>query len=390
MTSQKTQSSISTRRNDVDWLRVLAVLLLVPFHAALVFVLNPNSIVYIKDTVNSSFLDHMDGFIHQFHMPLLFALAGMSTAFALGKRSVTQYLNERGLRLLAPFLFGLAVLVPPMTYITQIAAGKTLTIWQHYANFFTIGPDLSGIQGTLTPAHLWFIMYLLLFSLVGLPVFLLLKSKGSQPAISAMGRFFEKRFALLLLVIPLAMGAAPDILGDKNPIYYFLIFICGFVLVTDSRYQKAIDRDWPIYLGLGVVLEIVRQTWNPGFPQWSAQWLAYGLIVEQLTRWILVLAILGMGHRWLNRRSPALNYLSEAAYPFYILHLLVLTAVSYTVIQIETVIAIKYFLIVLATYGFTFLIYEGAKRVSALRFLLGMKTHLKPAVIPAGATAPHN
>ena len=39
------------RHYDLDWLRVLAVLLLVPFHVALIFVLDPNSIMYIKDVL---------------------------------------------------------------------------------------------------------------------------------------------------------------------------------------------------------------------------------------------------------------------------------------------------------------------------------------------------
>ena len=60
------------RRYDLDWLRVLGVLLPVPFHVALIFVLNPNSIMYIKDAVHSPILDEAAGLVHMWHMPLLF------------------------------------------------------------------------------------------------------------------------------------------------------------------------------------------------------------------------------------------------------------------------------------------------------------------------------
>ncbi len=70
------------RRPDLDWLRVLGVLLLVPFHSALVFNLDPGSIVYVKDTVQSDFLVQMQAFISRWHMPLLFAIAGAATWFA--------------------------------------------------------------------------------------------------------------------------------------------------------------------------------------------------------------------------------------------------------------------------------------------------------------------
>ena len=80
-------------------------------------------------------------------------------------------------------------------------------------------------------------------------------------------------------------------------------------------------------------------------------------------------------HRLLNRGGKALNYLSEAAYPFYILHFLCLTAVSYFVVQIQAVVVVKYLLIITITFGVTFLVYEGVRRIMLLRFLMGMKSH---------------
>ena len=367
-------SSPSTRRNDLDWLRILAVLLLVPFHSLLVFVLDPDSVVYVKDTVDCFYCDKVAGFIHQFHMPVLFIIAGMSSWFALTRRSGGQYLSNRVLRLLIPLVFGLAILVPPMTYITQIDQGKTLTFWQHYANFFTFSSDLSGRQGTFTPAHLWFILYLIVFSLVALPLFLLLQRKGSQGVVRGMARFFEKPLALLLLGVVVAAGGRTEFFGDLNPIYYFVVFLSGYLLMTNEGYQKAIDRDWPVMLLLGVILEILRETGQPVTVDGTLPRVLRDVAME-FNRWVWLLAILGIGHRLLNRGGKVLNYLSEAAYPFYLLHLLVLTSVSYFVVQIHAVVAVKYLLIVSITFGITFLVYEGARRVLPLRFLMGMKTH---------------
>ena len=374
-------SSSSTRRNNLDWLRILAVLLLVPFHSLLVFVQDPDSVVYMKDTVDCFFCDKVAGFIHQFHMPVLFIIAGMSSWFALTRRSGGQYFRNRVFRLLIPLVFGLAALVPPMTYITQIDQGKTLTFWQHYANFFTLSSDLSGRQGTFTPAHLWFILYLIVYSLVALPLFLLLQRKSSQGVLLGMARFFEKPLALLLLGLVVATAGRTEFLGDLNPIYYFVVFLSGYLLMTDEGYQKAIDRDWPVMLLLGVILEILRDTGQPVTVDGTLPRVLRDVAME-FNRWVWLLAILGIGHRLLNRGGKVLNYLSEAAYPFYLLHLLVLTAVSYFVVQIHAVVAVKYLLIVSITFGITFLVYEGARRVPPLRFLMGMKTHrLQPKVV---------
>ncbi len=101
------------RRNDLDWLRTLAVLLVPLFHALLVFVQDPGSVVYVKDTADCLACFRLQSFIDQFHMPLLFAIAGMATAFALARRSGRQYARERVARLLVPLIFGLAVFIPP-------------------------------------------------------------------------------------------------------------------------------------------------------------------------------------------------------------------------------------------------------------------------------------
>ncbi len=367
----------SPRRSDLDWLRTLAVLLVLPFHSLLVFVQKPDSVVFMKDTIDCYYCDKIAGFIDVYHMPLLFVIAGMSTAFALKKRSGGQYLGERVLRLLMPLLFGIAFFVAPMTYITQVAQGKALSFWQHYANFFTFGPDITGRSGTFTPAHLWFILFLFFFSLVALPLFLLLQARQSHQAVQGMGRFFEKPIALLLLGLPIAIAGRTEFMGATNPIYYLVVFVTGYLMMTDERYQKAIDRDWPWMLILAVILETMRDT---GWPYTVDNTLPRALrdVAMELNRWVWVLAILGIGRRLLNRTGKVLDYLSEAAYPFYLMHFLVLTAVTYYVVQIQAAIPVKYLLIVAIAFAITFLMYEAARRIAPLRFLLGMKSHKAP------------
>ena len=357
-----------TRRYDIDWLRIFAVLLLIPFHSALIFVMDPNSIMYVKDTVSSPFLDTMASVIHQFHMPLFFVLAGMASYMALGFRSAGKYLKERVLRLLVPAVFGIATLIPAMTYLTQLSQGKTLSFIDHYLGFFRLnGSDLAGYNGTLTPAHLWFILFLFVFSLIGLPLFLWLR----KPLEKGGGRFFGKPFALLLWGIPLTLAAGLDILGDKNPIVYFLFFFLGFVIMTGEGYQKAIHRDWVYYLPLAALFEVLRHL-LPDYPDGTALWAVKGLM-ETTNRLIMVLALLGLGYRFLNRSGKAQKYLTEAAFPVYLLHLPVATLVAFFVIRMQAGVAVKYILIITTATLLSFLLYDLFRRVGFLRFLLGMK-----------------
>ena len=104
-------TSLTSRRYDLDWLRILAVLLLIPFHTARLFDFwEPN---YVKNAELSAGLTYQIAFIGPWHMPLLFLLAGAATWYALDFRSDGDYVRERFKRLLVPLAFGVLVIVPP-------------------------------------------------------------------------------------------------------------------------------------------------------------------------------------------------------------------------------------------------------------------------------------
>ncbi len=373
----------SERRYDLDWLRVLGVLLLVPFHVALIFVFDPFTIMYVRDSVNSRALAEVTGFIHMWHMPMLFIISGAATYFALGFRSAGEYIRERFLRLFVPLLFGILTFVPFTIYIQH---SDVLSLQEGYAGFFRIDLNqLDGMNGAFTPAHLWFILYLFVYSLVGLPVFLWLRSEKGKRAIKALGATIRAPFSLILWGIPLTLAAATGILGDMNPLYYFLIFFYGFVFASDMRFQQSVDRLTWAALAFGVfaaVLNIMAPIRN--YAAWTVQWTALGLMY-QMGRWALTLAVLGLGHRFLNRTNNVLRYASEAAMPFYLLHMTFSVLTGYFAIQLDAPVVVKYPLIVLIATGSTLVAYELVRRWNVTRWLFGMKMIKKDMPVASNA-----
>jgi glucan biosynthesis protein C len=374
----------SARRYDLDWLRVLAVLLLVPFHTALIFSLNPRDVVYIKDTVESHFLVDVDGFIYIWHMPLLFVIAGAATWFALGNRTSGEYIRERTLRLILPALFAFATLIPLMLYIHYIGQPDAPPFLGAYARYFTFNfNDLSGYNGTFTPAHLWFILFLFVFSVLALPLFFYLKGESGQRVIGHLVKWFGKPD--MMLFAPAILLAALSLLpsfSDKNPFFFFALFVFGFILMSDPRFQGMLDRQAIGLLLASIVMTVIFY----GFVALRADvsrnttvTVAFG-VVYNFCRWSWCIAFIGLGHRVLNASSRLLSYCSEAAYPFYILHLPVNTLVGYFVVRLDASLPIKYELILLLTIALTLAIYDVAiKRFAITRLLFGMKTKAERA-----------
>ena len=113
----------------------------------------------------------------------------------------------------------------------MVSKGNSIDFWSHLANFWQFGNvDLTGMDGRFTPAHLWFLLFLFVFSLIGLPFFSILKKEGSVRLVK---RVIDKTgipIIIFITFIVLTSSATLNILGDKNPIYYFL------ALVTDKSF----------------------------------------------------------------------------------------------------------------------------------------------------------
>jgi surface polysaccharide O-acyltransferase-like enzyme len=96
------------------------------------------------------------------------------------------------------------------------------------------------------------------------------------------------------------------------------------------------------------------------------------LAAAESTFWIF--SALGFGYRYLNRPGKALSYLSQAAYPVYILHMIFLYAGSSVILPLDIPPLLQLILVTCITAAGCMLTYELIRRVSFLRPLFGLKT----------------
>ena len=153
------------REHYIDWLRVLAVILLFVYHTARIF--DVNNDFYVKNNHLSIMLTHIiiDSMMPWF-MPLFFVLAGASTWLAFNIRTTGKYAKERFIRLLIPLISGTFALVPFQTYLGLMSHSDFQeSFFQYLPQFFKpVLRDIPGYYlGGFSVAHLWFILYLFIF-----------------------------------------------------------------------------------------------------------------------------------------------------------------------------------------------------------------------------------
>lgn len=366
------------RRWDIDWLRVLAVLLLFPFHTARVFDVWEE--FYAKNAQVSAALTYIIGYLNPWHMPLFFLLAGAATWFALRFRSGGQYAGERFKRLLIPFVFGVLVLVAPQSYLgLRLHSDYSGSFFQWYPNFFHLIPeDMDGyFLGGHTWGQLWFIIHLFVYSLVALPLFLWFNREGGQRVIDWLAAFASRRGGILLFSVFLLLASVDPEVAGGEPLTYLTFFVLGFILMADPRFGEAVDRHRVVALLLGPVPMLALPIfylagWYALVPAWAAK--VVEVYFESYASWFTLLAILAYGRRFLNFTNRFLKYAAEASYPYYILHQTAIVAVGFYVVQWEASVAVKFVTILVGSFAVTALVYEVVvRRIGVLRFLFGMR-----------------
>jgi glucan biosynthesis protein C len=110
------------RRYDIDWLRVIAIGLLLIYHVAIGFQSWGGMIGFIATSKPWTALWTPMAMLNLWRIPLLFFVSGMGVYFAMQMRNWKQLITERTLRILLPFVFGMFAIVP----FTRISLARLL------------------------------------------------------------------------------------------------------------------------------------------------------------------------------------------------------------------------------------------------------------------------
>ena len=385
----------SQRRYELDWLRILVILDLIPFHAAWLMTHLTGFSHILKEGLGASIINYYLSFVAYWQMPLLFFLAGTTAFISLNHRSNREYVLERIKRLLVPLIFFVLVLGPLGFYFFPMSSGSRsfsdyiFRFWPHclkevYICQYEGRPELVGW------GHLWFVGYLLVISLVTLPLLSYCKKHLQQGfnypwtililrkgGIFLPGVLFVLVHVILTPIWPLFY--THNLYQDWAYFAYHLVaFILGFTFCLDDRFQQAIDRHLKLSLPLAIVSSVVVLVMRYKVPEFSTsaynpRYFIYSIFFG-FQIWFWILSLLGLARRYLTKSNRFLAYFSRASYPFYILHLTLMVPIEYFIVQWRLEVFTEFLVFTLLSFIVTILTYDIlVKRTKVTRFLFGMK-----------------
>jgi len=383
------------RRQDVDWLRVLGMMMVFLFHGARFF---DTGGWHVKSPRTSDGLQIVIIFVVQWMMPLFFILSGIGIYHALAHQRWPQYLVSRCQRLAVPLLFGIFVIIAPwQVYLERVSRNEySRSFWRWYPHYFDGWYGLGGNFAWMG-IHLWYLEFLFVFSLLTLPLFLYLQSAAGVHQLERLARFLARPGAIFLCALPLAaaefLASIPAIseslfgnegFGGWSTLPYLTLLILGYLLAAGPGLTDAMERHRHLGLITGAVTFILGYFLYQATESWT--WLPRELMMSCLRGilcWSWLIAICGYAGRHLRFSNAFLKYANEAVLPFYILHQTIILTIGYYVLRLDTHLWIEYLIIALGSLVVIMALYEGLiRRINLLRFLFGMKMRRHPLPVP--------
>jgi glucans biosynthesis protein C len=373
-----------SRRYDLDWLRLIAIVILLFFHTGMWF---NHWGWHVKNNELSYSFQYWMVWSHYFRMPLLLFISGAGTYMALSKRTASEFRRERFKRLFIPLIFGMLVVVPPQIYYEHIK--EYSSYWGFYKTVFNFVPYP---KGSLSWHHLWFVLYLFIYSLLAIPLLQFLRSLHSENFKNAALKSLGSPAGMLLIpsvfILLTQIALRPYFPEETHDLakdwayftFYLSFFVMGVISYSIPKLWEAIGANrkhfllamlftlMPFYICYFHFRDLITLPWTDDQVETIFD------VIAIFVSWFTVITIIAYGQHYLNKPHPWLSKISEGLYPFYILHQTVIIATGYYVCQWDWSISAKYwaicFLTLVSCVGFYLLV---IRPFNVMRFLFGVK-----------------
>jgi len=378
------------RHYGLDWLRIGAFAILIFYHIGMVFVPWAYHVksAHVADWVTLPMLAS-----NAWRLTLLFVVSGYASRALLSRSpNVLGFVRNRSARLLIPLLFGMIVIVPPQSWVElSTQHGYTAdfgTFWLH--DYFRF----ASVAGIMLPTwnHLWFVAYLWVYT-IALAALVALAPGGW------LQRAYDRLFGTaLVLLLPMAylmlvhgwwirMSAeTQNLIHDPIGHLTFLpAFLFGFGLAGSAAARAAILRWWKAGAALAVLgyatIVGIELIWPADVvtPRWV--YTPYG-IAHAMEQWGAIIALIGVAERWWNRDHRWRATLTEAVFPFYIIHQTIIVLVAWALLPARLPGWAEFAIIAAATVAGCWAFYLLGREVRWLRPLIGLRAR------PASPRAP--
>ena len=386
------------RRHDLDWLRIIAFALLILYHVGMFYV---TWSWHVKSSRASDLIEPLMRLTNPWRLTLLFLIAGAATRFMADKMRTFAFLRFRMLRLWPPLLLAIFVIVPPQAYYEVVEAMREMpvplappqSLWleSFYAKYVSASGKWCDHEGCLiTPTynHMWFVAYLIIYTLMLVPLIPVVRRLPSSVSVllSGPGLILAPWAVMFLLRVFLL-----PIFGETHYFWndwylhalYFATFLFGFAIAKfPPFFERCAAWRWTalaIAISAWAMLTIfldLSSAKGASLPAWS-RIVFRG--IRELQAWTAIIALVGFAHHHLRSADgPWKRLLTVAIFPFYLIHQTIIVVAAHHLDSLRWPIAIEVLLLIGITMLGCWLFFDLGRRVAPLRVWIGLTPGATP------------
>jgi peptidoglycan/LPS O-acetylase OafA/YrhL len=183
---------------------------------------------------------------------------------------------------------------------------------------------------------------------------------------------------ILPLFLLIGLGSKVLDIGGKSIIEFGICFLLGYFVLSFDEVQDRLEKrcvplaiTWVGFMVLRCVAYQLYQMHYISFdvPAVDISWF----IIENLFKWIGILAIIGLAKRYLKFHNKVTEDFAKASFPVYLLHQSVIVVVGFFVAKYLSCASFQFVVILVISFVVTMAIYWICKKFTVTRFLLGIK-----------------
>jgi hypothetical protein len=346
------QPKQAPRLHALDALRAAMMGLGLVLHAGTAYVTERGATrIFLDPGTQHPLFDWLVGYIHAFRMPVFFVMAGFFGALLFQRRGARRMLVNRCLRIGLPLVVFMVLLWPFQLFAwkyAQAAAHGAATPLSAAVEALC-SRRLFKPVGTM---HLWFLQYLLVYSVAGWGLGLIQQRSPRTAAWRSQAYSQLLRPALIRpLLLALLTGAClwwngtiwirktTEFLPAWRPLlFYFQFYLFGWLLYGARQLLPGFQRFDRLLVAISFAA-VAAERCLPGLTDTQL------MLIKPIATWCGVFGFTGLFIRFAASHSPTVRELSDSAYWIYLIHLPLTILLQGLLVGVQLPAAVKFSLV---------------------------------------------
>lgn len=325
-----------------------------------------------------------------FFMSLFFLISAYFLPSSFLKKGTRTFMMDRFKRLGLPLIFGLLVIMPVLMYFYYINFrhyGNIAFFDYYFSIYFGFGEMPDGWTGPVFPdmqfGHLWFIEHLLIYALLYVLFYRLLKDKISFRFLKDMNNVKLFTIAMIVSILTFAVRIKYPIdhweglLGFIQLEYahlpqYASFFFLGILAFKYKWWDKMSVSFGTVWLIIGVILAAARYFTNI-VPYSQGGFNSINLVYSFFETFLcfgLGFGLIFFFKTALNKTNPFMKILADNSFAVYIFHLPMAVLMQYLFTSADLTPVMKFMVVSIMTMISTFLFSMLIRRITFVRTII--------------------